>query len=77
MDLFVLEAQPYVKEFGEHFLTEHCTWLTQYDARALGVRVDVEVMLPVFKIGLVFTAEAGVPADSEGPKLTREGLRAL
>ena len=77
MDLFILEAQPYVKEFGEHFLTEQGTWLTQYDAGALGVRVNVEVMLPVFKIRLVFMPEAGVPADSEGPKLTREGLRAL
>ena len=77
MDLFILEAQPYVKEFGEHFLTEQGTWLTQYDAGALGVRINVEVMLPVFIISLVFTAEAGIPADSEGPKLTREGLRAL
>lgn len=77
MDLFVLEAQPYVEEFWEHFLTEQRTWLSQYDAGALGVRVDVEVMIPVLKIRLVFTAEAGVPADSEGPQLTSEGLRAL
>ena len=77
MDLFVLEAQPYVKEFGEHFLTEQRTWLSQYDAGALGVRVNIEFMFSIFKISLVFTAEAGVPADSEGPKFTREGLRAL
>jgi hypothetical protein len=77
VDLFVLEAQPYVEEFGEHFLTEQRTWLSQYDAGALGVRVDVEVMIPVLKISLVFTTETGVPTDSEGPKLTREGLRAL
>lgn len=48
MDLSILEAQPYVEEFGEHFMTEQCTWLSQYDAGALGVRVDVEVMIPVF-----------------------------
>ena len=77
MDLFVLEAQPYVQEFGEHFLTEQRTWLSQYDAGALGVRVDVEVMSPIFIISLVFTAEAGVPADSERPKLTSERFRAL
>ena len=77
MDLAVLEAQPYVEEFGEHFMTEQFTWLSQYDAGALGIRVDVEVMTPVFEMSLVFMAKAGVPADSEGPKLTREGLPAL
>lgn len=77
MDLAVLEAQPYVEEFGEHFMTEQFTWLAQHDAGALGIRVDVEVMIPVFKMGLVFMPKAGVPADSEGPKLTCEGLSAL
>lgn len=41
VDLFILEAQPYVEEFGEYFLTEQHTWLSQYDAGALRVRVDV------------------------------------
>jgi hypothetical protein len=77
MNLFILEAQPYVEEFGEHFMTEQCAWLSQYNARALGIRVDVEVMIPVFKISLVFTTKAGIPPDSEGPKLTRKRLRTL
>ena len=77
MDLFILVAQPYVEEFWEHFMTEQRTWLSQLDAGALGVCVDVEVMIPVFIMSLVFTAKAGVTADSEGPKLTSEGLRAL
>jgi hypothetical protein len=52
-------------------MTEQFTWLSQYDAGALGVRIDVEVMIPVFKMSLVFMTKASVTADSEGPKLTR------
>lgn len=77
MDLVVLEAQSYVEEFGEHFLTEQFTRLSQYDAGALGIRVDVEVMIPVCIMSRVFMAKTGVSTDSEGPKLTREGLSAL
>ncbi len=77
VDLAVLEAQSYVEEFGENFMTEQFTWLSQYDAGALGIRVDVEVLIPVFIMSLVFMAKAWVSADSEGPKLTREGLSAL
>ncbi len=75
--MVVLEAQSYVEEFGEHFMTEQFTWLSQYDAGALGVCVDVEVMIPVFIMSRVFMAKTGVSTDSEGPKLTREGLSAL
>ena len=77
MDLVVLEAQSYVEEFGEHFLTEQFTRFSQYDSGALWIRVDVEVMIPVFIMSRVFMAKTGVSTDSEGPKLTREGLSAL
>ena len=77
MDLVVLEAQSYVEEFGEHFMTEQFTWLSQYDAWALGIRVDVEVLIPVFIMSLVFMTETGVSTNPEGPKLTRERLPAL
>jgi hypothetical protein len=77
VDLIVLEAQSYVEEFGEHFMTEQFTRLSQYDAGALGIRVDVEVMIPVFTMSRVFMTKTGVSTNPEGPKLTREGLSAL
>ncbi len=77
MDLVVLEAQSYVEEFGEHFLTEQFTRLSKYDAGALGIRVDVEVMIPVFIISRVFMTKTGVSTDPEGPKLTGERFSAL
>ena len=58
-------------------MTEQFTRLSHYNARALGIRVDVEVMIPVFIMSRIFMAKTGVSTDSERPKLTRERLPTL